>query len=489
MFRRLPYRFQIPLGLSLAVLITAVLVTAVAARSSAISARSDSLATLDRAVVLLVAQTRPLLVADDTWRVFALLRDTAALIPGAADGFSRLAVLDAQGRVFAASDPVLLATSQPMLGTVWHGQLLPVPLEIAERREFNPVGGTVLLMEPIRSDDGQTLGFVMVEIESSVFTPDWYALAKTALMGIALAVFFLIPMGWWVGQRMTRPVARLVRVIERIGHEPPGRLRADVPRSTDPELGRISDAVVQLMVELEQRERAELRALSAERLAAVGRLTAAVAHEINNPLAGLLTATQTLRLHGESNDIRPRTVDLLERGLQQIRTTVAALLPQARMTDRSLEVSDLEDVVTLTQTANTPANATLSVRLDVESALRVPSALMRQVMLNMLLNALKASGHNGRVEALLKGDAETVQFCVFNTGLPMTPAAFKGTLAAEGGRDPRGFGLWVCQELASHHGGGFELDSGVLGGTRLVFWLPNREAAPQIGLEIETRES
>ena len=488
MFRRLPYRFQIPLGLSLAVLITALLVTAVAARSSAITARSDSLATLDRAVVLLVAQTRPLLVADDTWRVFALLRDTAALIPGAADGFARLAVLDVHGRVFAASDPVLLTTSQAMLGRVWHEQLLPGPLELTERREFNPADGTVLLMEPIRSDDGQTLGFVMVEVESSVFTPDWYGLAKTALMGIALAVFFLIPIGWWVGQRMTQPVSRLVRVIERIGHESPARLRADVPRSSDQELGRISDAVVQLTVELEQREMAELRALSAERLAAVGRLTAAVAHEINNPLAGLLTATQTLRLHGESNDIRPRTLDLLERGLQQIRTTVAALLPQVRMADRSLEVSDLDDVVTLAQTANTPENSTLSVRLDVDSALRVPSAPMRQVMLNMLLNALKASGQNGRVDALLKGDAESVQFCVFNTGLSMTPAAFKGTLAAEGGRDPRGFGLWVCQELANHYGGGFELDPTVQVGTRLVFWLPNQEAVRPVGFESKTRE-
>jgi sensor histidine kinase regulating citrate/malate metabolism len=50
------------------------------------------------------------------------------------------------------------------------------------------------------------------------------------------------------------------------------------------------------------------------------------------------------------------------------------------------------------------------------------------------------------------------------------------TASAESGRDPRGFGLWVCQELASHLGGRFELDATDIDQTRLVFQVPNREA-------------
>lgn len=476
MLRRLPYRVQIPFGLSLAVLITALLVTAVSARISASSAKLETLATLDRAVVLLVAQARPSLAADDTWRTFALLRDTAALIPGASTGHARLAVLDADGRVFAASDPVQLETGRPMLGETWHGQPLLATQEITGRQQLDQSDGSVILLEPIRSEDGQTLGHVFMEVEAPVFAPDWLALSKTALIGIALAVMFLVPVGWWVGNRMTRPVARLVKVIERIGHETPASLRNEVPRTADPELGRIGDAVLQLMGELEQREKAEARALSAERLAAVGRMTAAVAHEINNPLMGLLTATQTLRLHGESEGIRQRTVDLLDRGLQQIRTTVAALLPQARIEDRPLDPGDLDDVVTLVHAAAAAQSALITARIEVESALRVPSAPLRQVMLNLLLNAIKAAGQHGQIEALLKADGEKVQFCVFNTGPPLTPEQFKETLAAESGRDPRGFGLWVCRELASHYRGGFELDQSTRSGTRLVFWLPNQES-------------
>jgi two-component system, NtrC family, sensor kinase len=477
MFHRLPYRIQIPLGLSLAVLVAAMLVTAVASRTAARTARLETLATLDRAVILLIAQARPLLAADDTWRVFALLRDTAALIPGAGSGNARVAVLDAQGSVFAASDPTRLDTGKQLLGTSLHGQTLPLAAQINGRQSLDQPDGAVILLDPVRSEDGQTLGFVFLEVDAPVFAPDWEALAQPALIGIALAVMFLVPIGWWVGQRMTRPVARLAQVIGRIGHTDAARLRSDVPRTEDPELSRIGNAVLQLMGELQERQKAEARALSAERLAAVGRMTAAVAHEINNPLAGLLTATQTLRLHGDSDSIRERTVDLLDRGLQQIRTTVAALLPQARVEDRPLEPSDLDDVVTLVKTTAIGQGVHLSTQIEIESALRVSSVALRQAMLNLLLNAAKAAksaGEHGQVQAVLRADGERVQFCVANSGETLTAARFAEILAAESGRDPHGFGLWVCQQLASHYGGGFELDATYTQGTRLVLWVPNR---------------
>lgn len=476
MFGRLPYRVQIPLGLSLAVLIAAILVTGITARVSAQNARQAILSLLDRAVVLVIAQVRPMMVADDTWRVFALLRDTAELVPGATAGQARLAILDAEGRVFAASDPVQLATGRTLLGKPWRDQPTPDPAAVTQRHQIYRGDGSVVMVDPIRSEDGQTLGFVLTEVDAAVFAPDWPSLAQTALLAIALAVALLVPVGWWVGQRMTRPVERLVAVIERIGKDDPSQLRGAVPATTDPELSRIGDAVNQLMGELEQRKLAEDRALSAERLAAVGRMTAAVAHEINNPLAGLLTATQTLRLHGRSDHIRTRTIDLLDRGLQQIRTTVAALLPQARMEDRPLEPGDLEDIVTLVRVSAGKLDVDIRFGMDVESALRVPSAPLRQVMLNLLLNAMKAAGEKGVVSARLAADETEVTFCVTNNGPPLSAEKFRTTLAAESGRDPRGFGLWVCQELASHLGGRFELDEMQTDQTRLVFQVPNREA-------------
>ena len=475
MLSRLPYRLQIPLGLSLAVLLAALLVTGVTARHSASATRLEIGATADRAASLLGAQALPLLAADDTWRVFTLLRSTGALLPGAGVGRARAAVLDSDGRVFAASDPLVLAIGSPLLGQASRDIALPAATSIAQRLRLGTGHGGLTLIDPLRSEDGQLLGFGYIEIDAPVFATDWAALGGPALIGVAVAVALLVPAGWWIGRRMTRPVGAIARVIERIGRVDPTALRAEVPRMQDPELGRISAAVDQLIAELQVRKQAEQRALAAERMAAIGRMTAAIAHEINNPLGGLLNATRTLALQGVSDAARQRTLNLLERGLEQIRSTVAALLPQARIEDRPLEPGDLDDVAMLVQPAVERHGVRLTAVAEVESALRVPSAAMRQVMLNLLLNAADAAGDQGQVHARLQASADIVRFTVTNTGARLTPEQLEQSIAAESGNDPRGFGLWVCREIAVQFGGGFDVAENTEPGTQLVFWMPNRE--------------
>lgn len=471
MWRRLPYRQQIPLGLSLAVLVSAAFVTLLSAVFAAASARADSLARVGRAATLLDAQGLPLLAADDTFRAFTLLRDTAGLLPGVETGASRAALLDAAGRVFASSVPQRLRLGDAVLGAQRDAAALPPT--VPQRAWFEDADGRVRLVDPIRSEDGQLLGYSFFEVDASVFAPEWAALVRPALLGAVLSVTLLAPIGWTVGQRMARPVTEIARAIENLGQPPAGAARTPLPSPADAELGRIAAAVQRLGDEIDERQRAQQRALAAERLAAVGRLTGAMAHEINNPLGGLINAVQTLRLRGDDAAVRERALDLLARGLQQVRTTVAALLPQARVEDRALDASDLDDVLLLAQSAAPRAGVDVTARAELMAPPRVPSAPLRQVMLNLLINAIKAAGDGGRVQALLHVDAGQVRFCVTNTGAALSAAGLARLVAAEHGDDPRGFGLWVCREIAALHGGGFDVDAAERAGTRLVFWIPN----------------
>lgn len=478
MLPRLPYRIQIPLGLAVAVTVSVLLMSVVTAQISARTARQESVATLQRVMDLLVAQGRPLLVAEDTWHAFDLLRNTAALLPNADKGYTRAAILDADGRFLAGSDPQRLPTGEQALGVSVNGRTLPRAKELQSARTISSGDGSLTVLQPIRSEDEKVIGFVLAEVDAKAFAPDWAALATPALIGAALAVLVLVPLGWVTGRRMARPVAEMAHCIAQIGRVDLIELQELVPQASDPELSRIAGSVRRLLAEMSARQANEQRALAAERLAAIGRITAAVAHEINNPLAGLLTATRTLRLHGEAPDTRARTVDLLERGLDQIHTITAALLPQARVEDRCLNPHDLDDVITLARATASLHSVTIASELELESDLHVPSSMLRQVMLNLLLNAIKAAGENGQVFALLCSDAQRVRFTVTNTGYLMSGDELRQRLRAEDGNDPHGFGLWICQEFAVRYGGGFaameSCDVPPPFCTCLSFWLPNR---------------
>lgn len=477
MLPRLPYRIQIPMGLALAVTVSVLLVSIVAARISERTARLEIIVTVQRVMTLLAAQGRPLLAAEDTFRAFALLRNTAALMPDADKGYTRAAILDGEGRFLAGSDPSRLPTGEQALGVLVNARLLPRAKEVSELRTVAAADGSLSLLQPIRSEDEKVIGFILAEVDAATFAPDWVALSKPGLIGAALAVLVLGPLGWLAGRRMAQPIAQMANCIALIGRVDPAKVQELVPRVVDPELGHIAGAVHRLLAEMEARQANEQRALSAERLAAVGRITAAVAHEINNPLAGLLTAVRTLRLHGDAPDTRLRTLGLIERGLHQIGTMTTALLPQARVEDRCMNPNDLDDVITLAQATASMHFVTVTSVRELHADLCVPSTVFRQVMLNLLLNAIKAAGEGGQVHAALLADGRAVRFTVSNSGRAMSNEELQRRLHAEDGNDPHGFGLWICQEFAVRYGGGFSVaepdGSSPTFSTRLNFWLPN----------------
>ncbi len=477
MLSRLPYRIQIPTGLALAVILSVLLVSVVAAQISARTARLEIVSTVQRVVDLLVAQGKPLLAQDDTWRAFTLLRNTAALLPQTGKDQSRAALLDAQGRFLAGSDPLRLPTGEQALGVPINGRWLPKTSDASRPMTLTTPEGDMTLLEPIRSDDNQVIGFVLAEIDAAAFDPDWAALSTPALIGAALAIIVMVPLGWLLGRRMAQPIAQTADCIAQIGHADASQLQALLPQVQDPELNRIAGAVRQLLTEMTARQANEQRALSSERLAAVGRITAAVAHEINNPLAGLITATRTLRLHGDAPETRHRSLDLIERGLQQIRTMTTALLPQAKVEDRDLTPDDMQDILTLARATAAQHAVTISSELAQQSELSVPSTVFRQVMLNLLLNAIKAAGQAGQVHASLSADDDKVSFVILNTGRHLSDERLQQRLTSNDGNDPNGFGLWICHEFAVRHGGGFmaadAADIPPPFTTRLSFWLPN----------------
>jgi signal transduction histidine kinase len=270
----------------------------------------------------------------------------------------------------------------------------------------------------------------------------------------------ILPLNWYWGQRMTRPLVDLAR---RMGNVARGG-QDDGPREIYPyrdELGQLFAAYDTMQGEMQAKARMEREILQSERLAAIGRLAAGIAHEVNNPLGGMLMALDTLRERGDATPQVLKTMGLVERGLRQIQETVAALLVQARDQSRPLSAHDLEDVHTLILPQVVKKSQKLDWQVSWSAATNLPAAACRQIMINLLLNAVQATNEGGRIVMLVEavegadGAASEFRLAVINEADAIAPERMEHLFEPfvthrDGGN---GLGLWVTYQIVKQMGG------------------------------------
>jgi signal transduction histidine kinase len=188
-----------------------------------------------------------------------------------------------------------------------------------------------------------------------------------------------------------------------------------------------------------------------------------VAHEINNPLGGLLNALDTLKRHGDRPGVAERSIALLERGLVGIRDIVRAMIETYRpgATDSSLSEADLEDLRLLIAPEVRRRNQTLhwTIQPGACDAIEVPSAPVRQAVLNLLLNASAAAGPGGDIRLAVSQDGATLTIDVVNSGPGMSPAARQVLETGSGELASGGVGLRVIGDRTRSMRGTVRIDT------------------------------
>jgi signal transduction histidine kinase len=216
--------------------------------------------------------------------------------------------------------------------------------------------------------------------------------------------------------------------------------------------------------------------MKSERLGAIGRLASGIAHEVNNPLGGMLMTLDTLRQKGGLPEHAGKTLDLLERGLKQIQETVAALLVQARDQRRPLTAHDLEDVRTLIhpQVLKKSQHLEWSARLPEDA--KLPAAACRQILINLLLNAVQASAEQGRIRVDIAAREGGLGLTVINDAeaIPgeVMEHLFEPFVGARSGG--HGLGLWVTYQMVRQLSGRITAAC-AQGEVRFDVWLPLEE--------------
>jgi len=481
------YRRRLPLSLSIAAVATAFLMALSLGLQTLKNLRVDQ----GRGAVRLGHAMSDVLVQalrhDDVWLAYSLLRG-----PEREASDATWVLVDESGRVFASNRPGRYRVDQPLvealpwLVSVEPGQRAvpagPADIESADVRiGLTEVAGPDrprrLLRLPLASD-GTPVGELIALLSDAPFLSRFFEILQGGLLVTVGVLAVLLPLGWRWGRRMAAPLTTLAECMKRVGQEDIRSLQCPVPQG-DSEIGQLGQRFAEMVAALAEKQDLEQHMLTSERLAAVGRVAAGVAHEINNPLGGMLMAIDTFRRREPPDARTERLLDLLDRGLRQIQHAVSALLVEARLDSRPLTPDDLEDVRTLAQPKPASSQAVLVWDNGLTEAAPVPANLVRQLLLNLMLNALKAVAPGGRVVVRIALEDKALAIRVENTGEPI-PSDRLGRLFEpypSPRPDRQGLGLWVCYQIVSQLGGTIEARAQD-GTTRLSVRLPmGRESA------------
>ena len=479
------YRIKIPLALSAVILLTELVVTSMLVTRAFHDARTDLEASALNLTTVLARSLREPMVRDDLWQAFEVIR-TPLAARSTENPLQAIVVLDATDRVFVASDPQHLPVTTP-LESVPEG-LVEIVLRSRDFGQFEfrqaqgEAGAELAAAGPVIAEDGTRLGTVLIEFDAERY----HARVRSTLIDVLLislpGLVFLIPLGWYWGKRMAEPLAQTAQALSRVGHDAPAAIAAGLPPASRDEIGRLAAQTRGMLDELARKEALEREMVASERLAAVGRVSAAIAHEINNPLGGMLNAIDTAQRHAEPDPFTRKTLGLLQRGLQQIRATVSALLVEARLDSPQLDAQDWQDLRTLIDPQVQARGLALLWNIEPAAAepLPLPAHQIRQLVLNLLLNAIKAADEDGQIELTVVRGPGLLGVVVGNTGMPIPPELlgrlFEPFVAAteRDGKRAYGLGLWVCYQIVQQLRGSISAESAD-GWTRFAVSLPIEE--------------
>jgi signal transduction histidine kinase len=245
-------------------------------------------------------------------------------------------------------------------------------------------------------------------------------------------------------------------------------------------------AVVRLLVtQVWAREddlRGSLRALAAtqdqlvrqEKLAAVGRLAAAVAHEVRNPVSMIASAVASARRPGLRDEAREELFGILGQESQRLQRLTEDFLLYARGRPPQRRAGTLADALGLVAGVVRARAEELGVALTTaceDAPVTVDPFQLQQALLNLALNGLEATPRGGAVSLTARSEPGGAVFAVENTGAPLAPEVVARLGEPFFTTKPRGtgLGLAIARSIAAAHGG--ELALTVNGPDRVRFEL------------------
>ena len=217
----------------------------------------------------------------------------------------------------------------------------------------------------------------------------------------------------------------------------------------------------------------------ADRLSALGELSAGMAHEIRNPLGSIKGAVEILRADYRPEDPKYEFIQILLKETDRLNLIVQEFLGFARPKQPELQPADLneaiESVLTLTALEAKKAGVIVEKRLDPSIGMRsLDMNLLRQAFLNLVLNAIQAMESGGvlTIVSTLRGDA--IEITVADTGIGINEENRKKLFSPffTTKKYGTGLGLAIAYRIIENHRGTIDVTSGPGKGTTFTVKIP-----------------
>jgi two-component system, NtrC family, sensor kinase len=349
--------------------------------------------------------------------------------------------------------------------------------------------------KPIRDHRNQVIGILGIGLPENPFLDVRTSMMLTFLLVAGIGVLVVLGITYFITRSMIHPLEEMVRASNRIAA---GDLDHSVGIVSRDEIGILANSYNKMLasiktmkVELEEwgrtlEEKVNKRTeelvtvrtqmVQSEKLASIGRLAAGVAHEINNPLAGILTFSMlALEDCDDDHPMKP-SLEVIVKQTLRCRETVKGLLDFARQSSAAPSITDVNSIVDKTllllenQTIFQNIKTVRNLRNDLPNVF-IDAGELQQVVVNIVINAADAMEESGVLTIDTSSVTQTQEVLIrisdTGKGIPddVLPLIFEPFFTTKKVGKGTGLGLSIVHGIITRAGGKIEVATSSKGTT------------------------
>ncbi|PYU14500.1 MAG: hypothetical protein DMG37_07280 [Acidobacteria bacterium] len=360
-------------------------------------------------------------------------------------------------------------------------------------RKISQVGQQLRGVHEIFSTMRENMNSVMAGLEDGLllFTRD----ARAVMVSPAAEKFLGAPAGEFLGRRVTDifPPGHPLRDALHIESDELSEITADANLETSDGPKRVNVSVQAIqedgermgalvtLRDLDSLESIDTQLKVSERLAALGRITAGVAHEVKNPLNSMRLWLENLKesLSYDGDGSAQQAVQVLDKEIDRLDQVVKRFLDFTRPMEVRLEATQLanllQEVLEIAKPQLEKSNILLAQLLPIDvPEVYVDRALLKQAVLNLVLNAAEAMPNGGQLRLVLSRRGEMAEIAVGDTGKGIPPENQQKIFQLFFTTRPGGSGIGLASafRIVQLHNGSIDFTSEVGRGTTFRIELP-----------------